>query len=119
MKRVLVVDDTEFMRMSIKHILEGTDFEVVAEAENGLDAVEKYKIYHPDIVLMDITMPVMNGLEALKEIRAVNADAKVIIVSALGQEAIVREAIMNGAITFIVKPFQANTLIEVITRVAQ
>ena len=114
MKKILVVDDTEFMRLTIKRMLENTSFEVVAEAENGAVAVEKYKVYKPDFVLMDITMPIMNGLEALKEIKALNSEAKVVIVSALGQESIVREAIASGATSFIVKPFQGEKLVELL-----
>lgn len=119
MKKILVVDDTEFMRMTIRRVLESANFEIVAEAENGEVAVRKYKTHHPDIVLMDITMPIMNGIEALKEIKAIDASAKVVIVSALGQEMVVREAIANGAETFIVKPFQPETLVELVSRVAQ
>lgn len=115
MKNVLIVDDAEFMRMTIKQMLEGK-VNVVGEAADGQEAVEKYKVLHPDIVLMDITMPVMSGIEALKEIKAYNPEARIIIVSAMGQEQTVREAILHGAETFIVKPFTGDRLIEVVLR---
>lgn len=119
MKNILIVDDTEFMRMTIRRILEDAGFNIIAEAENGAVAVEKYKVHKPDLVLMDITMPVMDGIEALKAIKAINKEAKVIIVSALGQEVVVRQAIIYGAETFIVKPFQGAKLVELVTRVTQ
>lgn len=117
MKNILIVDDTEFMRLTIRRILEEGGYNVIDEAENGAVAVEKFKTHKPDLVLMDITMPVMDGLEALKRIKEMDSSSKVIIVSALGQEAIVREAIANGAATFIVKPFKGERLIELIARV--
>lgn len=116
MKNILIADDTEFMRRTLRHILEEAGFNIVAEAENGVVAIEKYKIYRPDIVLMDIVMPVMNGIEALKEIMTINSEAKVVIVSAMGQETIVSDAIMNGAEAFIVKPFKNERLVELVTQ---
>lgn len=117
MKRVLVVDDALFMRISIKNMLANHDFEIVGEAENGALGVEMYKTLQPDIVTMDITMPVMSGIDALKTIRAFDSQAKVIIVSAMGQESMVKEAIINGAKTFIVKPFKEDKLVQTIQKV--
>jgi two-component system chemotaxis response regulator CheY len=110
--RVLVVDDAAFMRMMIKDILSKSDFEVVGEAENGMTAVEKWKELHPDLTTMDITMPEMDGITAVKEIRKLDANAKIIMCSAMGQQAMVIEAIQAGARDFIVKPFQADRVIE-------
>lgn len=117
MKRVLVVDDAAFMRMAIKRILEENSYEVVGEAENGAVGVRKYKELMPDIVTMDITMPEMTGLEALKRIKEFDPGAKVIIVSAMGQEVMVREAIMLGAKSFIVKPFKNDHVIRTLNKV--
>ncbi len=114
--RILVVDDAAFMRMMIKDILEKNGFEVVGEAENGAQAVEKYKESTPDLVTMDITMPEMDGITALKEIRNINPDAKVIMCSAMGQQAMVIDAIQAGAKDFIVKPFQADRVLEAIKK---
>ena len=102
MTRSLIVDDAAFMRVTIRKMLLKNGFEVVAEAENGADAVEKYSACLPDLVTMDITMPVMDGLTALKEIKKINKAAKVVMVSALGQEAMVRDAVISGAVGFIV-----------------
>ncbi len=112
MKRVLIVDDAAFMRMAIKNILVKHGFEVVDEAQNGLEGVNKYKELKPDIVTMDITMPEMTGLEALKLIMDFDKDAKVVMVSAMGQEQMVMEAIMKGARSFIVKPFREDHVIQ-------
>jgi len=117
MKRVLVVDDAAFMRMAIKRILDGNGFEVIGEAENGAIAVEKYKELKPDIVTMDITMPEMTGLEALKEIREFDPEAKVIMVSAMGQEGMVRETIMLGVKSFIIKPFKNDHVIQTLNKI--
>ncbi len=109
MKKILVVDDSKFMRTMIKNILKNNDYEFV-EAEDGQVAIDCYLKEKPDIVLMDITMPGMSGLEALKKIRAVDMDAQVIMCSAVGQESIIHEAILEGAIDFIVKPFKEDVL---------
>jgi len=115
-KTVLIVDDAAFMRMMIKDILNKNDFEVVGEAENGVQAVEQYKELQPDLVTMDITMPEMDGIAALKEIKQMNPSAIVIMCSAMGQQAMVIDAIQAGAKDFIVKPFQADRVLEAINK---
>lgn len=117
MKKVLIVDDAAFMRMSIKTILEKNGFEIAGEAENGQDGVLKYMELNPDIVTLDITMPEMDGLTALKEIKKIDSNAKVIIVSAMGQEGYVREAVMCGAKSFIVKPFTEEHVLKVLSSI--
>ncbi len=117
-KRVLIVDDAAFMRMLLKDIITKAGFEVVGEASNGKEAVEKYKELKPDIVTMDITMPEMNGIEAVKEIKKIDPNANIIMVSAMGQQAMVIEAIQAGAKDFIVKPFQPARVIEALKKVA-
>ena len=116
-KNVLVVDDAAFMRMMIKDILSKNGYTVVGEAENGMKALEKYKELKPDLVTMDITMPEMDGIQALKAIKGNDANAKVIMCSAMGQQAMVIEAIQSGAKDFIVKPFQADRVIEAVKKV--
>ncbi len=116
-KNILICDDAAFMRMMIKDILTKNGYNVAAEAENGLKAVEKYKEVSPDLVLMDITMPEMDGIQALKEIRKADAGAKVIMCSAMGQQAMVIESIQAGAKDFIVKPFQAERVLEAVKKV--
>lgn len=115
-KRILIVDDAAFMRMMIKDILMKNGYEVVGEAQDGKQAIEKYKELEPDLVTMDITMPEMDGITALKEIRQMNPEAKVIMCSAMGQQAMVIDAIQAGAKDFIVKPFQADRVIEAIQK---
>lgn len=117
MSKVLIVDDAVFMRMAIRTVLERNGFKVAGEAENGADAVGKYLELKPDIVTMDITMPEKSGIDALKSIMAIDSDAKVIMVSAMGQEAIVREAILQGAKSFIVKPFKDEHVVQVLNKV--
>lgn len=116
-KKVLIVDDTAFMRMMLKDILTKNGYEVVGEAENGAKAVEKYKEVTPDLVTMDITMPEMDGISALKNIRSIDSNAKVVMCSAMGQQAMVIEAIQAGARDFIVKPFQADRVLEAVKKV--
>lgn len=116
-KKILIVDDAVFMRMKLKDILEKNGFEVVAEAQNGSEAIEKYKSEKPDLVTMDITMPEMDGVEALKEIKKIDANAKVIMCSAMGQQTMVMEAIQAGALDFIVKPFDNERVLQSINKV--
>lgn len=115
MALVLVVDDAAFMRMRLTKILTAEGHEVV-EAGNGLEAIAAYEEHKPDVVLMDITMPEMDGLQALREIRAKFPDAKVIMCSALGQESTVIEAIKSGAKDFVVKPFQPEVVLAAIKK---
>ena len=115
-KNILVVDDAAFMRMMIKDILTKNGFNVVGEAENGQIAVQKYKELNPDLVTMYITMPEMDGIQALKTIKGNDAGAKVIMCSAMGQQAMVIEAIQSGAKDFIVKPFQAERVLEAVKK---
>lgn len=114
--RVLIVDDAAFMRMMIKEILSKNGYDVVGEASDGAQAIEKYQELTPDLVTMDITMPEMDGITALKEIKKINPSAKVIMCSAMGQQAMVIDAIQAGAKDFIVKPFQADRVIEAIKK---
>lgn len=116
-QRILIVDDAAFMRMMIKDILSKNGFNVVGEAEDGAQAIEKYKELTPDLVTMDITMPEMDGIKALKQIIKINPKAKVLMCSAMGQQAMVIDAIQAGAKDFIVKPFQADRVIEAIQKV--
>ncbi|MFD2628396.1 response regulator [Oceanobacillus kapialis] len=115
-QRILIVDDAAFMRMMIKDILTKNGFDVVGEAQDGLQAVEKYNELLPDLVTMDITMPEKDGITALKEIKANHPHAKIIMCSAMGQQAMVIDAIQAGAKDFIVKPFQADRVIEAIQK---
>lgn len=110
--RVLIVDDAAFMRMMLRDILAKNGFEVVGEADNGKVAVQMYGDLKPDVVTMDITMPEMDGIAAVKEIKAADPDAKIVMVSAMGQQAMVIEAIRSGAADFIVKPFQPDRVLE-------
>ncbi|GAA0134158.1 chemotaxis protein CheY [Paenibacillus sp. YSY-4.3] len=114
--RILIVDDAAFMRMMIRDILTKNGFEVVGEAQDGAQAVEKFKELNPDLVTMDITMPEMDGIAALKEIKQLDPNAKVIMCSAMGQQAMVIDAIQAGAKDFIVKPFQSDRVIEAINK---
>lgn len=115
-KRILIVDDAAFMRMMIKDILVKNGFEVVGEAQDGVEAVEKYAELKPDLVTLDITMPEKDGLTALKEILSSDSDAKVIMCSAMGQQSMVIVP-QAGAKDFIVKPFQADRVLEAINKV--
>lgn len=114
--RVLVVDDAVFIRNTLKMILERNNFEVVGMAGNGIEALQQYKSLKPDVVTMDITMPEMDGLEALRAIREFDKSAKVVMISAMGKEDAVREAVISGAKNFIVKPFQEDKVIAVMSK---
>ena len=113
----MICDDAAFMRMMIKDILTKNGYEIAAEAENGAVAVEKYSEAKPDLVLMDITMPDMDGIQALKKIKEIDPAANIIMCSAMGQQAMVIEAIQSGAKDFIVKPFQAERVLEAVKKV--
>ena len=115
--RILIVDDAAFMRMMLKNILTKNGYEIVAEADNGAAAVGMYKSQKPDLVIMDITMPGMNGIDGLKAIRSADPNANIIMCSAMGQQAMVMEAIQAGAKDFIVKPFQQERILQAIERV--
>lgn len=117
MIKVLIVDDAAFMRMTIRRMLEKNGFEVVGEAENGAEGIKKYSELHPDIVTMDITMPGVGGVEALKTIIQNDPKAKVIMCSAMGQECMVKEAVIAGAKSFIVKPFKEEHVLQTINKI--
>lgn len=117
MLKVLIVDDAAFMRMMIKDILTKNEFEIVGEASNGIQAIELYKQERPDVVTMDITMPEMDGIEAVKLIKEFDPNARIIMCSAMGQQSMVKDAIKAGARDFIVKPFQADKVLEAINKI--
>ncbi|CAJ35499.1 response regulator [Methanocella arvoryzae] len=117
MAKIMIVDDAAFMRTLLKNILFPKGYEIAGEAENGAVAVDKYKELKPDLVTMDIVMPNVNGIEALKQIREFDPNAKVIMCTAVGQENMVRAAIMSGAKGYIVKPFQAPKVLEEVQKV--
>jgi len=115
--RVLVCDDAIFMRTMIADILSGAGYEVVGEAETGLQAIERYRALNPDLVTMDIVMPDMGGIDAVREIVRQDPNAKILMCSAMGQQALVVEAIQAGAKDFVVKPFQPSRVLEAVQRV--
>ncbi len=114
--RVLLVDDASFMRMMLKNILVGSGYEVAGEAENGAKAIEQYKALKPDLVIMDIIMPEMGGIDAVREIIKLNPGAKILMCSSMGQQSLVVEAIQAGAKDFIVKPFQPSNVLEAVKK---
>lgn len=116
-KKVLIVDDALFMRTMLRDIFASTDWQIVAEAENGKQAIEEYKIHRPDLVTMDIVMPEMGGIDALKQILSDDPDASIVVCSALGQKNLILDAVNAGAKDFIVKPFQRTQVLEVVERV--
>ena len=117
MAKVMICDDAAFMRMMLKDILTKNGFEVCGEAANGREAIEKYKELHPDLTTLDITMPEKDGISALKDIKAFDQTAKCIMCSAMGQEAMVVEAIKLGALDFIVKPFKPDRILQTVKKV--
>lgn len=116
MARILIVDDASFMRMMVKDILLKNNYKIAGEAANGLIAVEMYKKDTPDLVMMDITMPEMDGIEAVKAIREYDSEARIIMCSAMGQQSMVMDAIRAGARDFIVKPFQVERVLDALRR---
>ena len=116
-KKILLVDDAAFMRMMLKDILVKNGYNVVGEAENGAKALEKYKELKPTLVIMDITMPEMDGIQAAKAIKSEDGNALIIMCSAMGQQAMVIESIQAGARDFIVKPFQPDRVLEAVKKV--
>lgn len=115
-KKILIVDDAAFMRMMIKDVLTKNGYTNILEAENGANAVEKYQSEKPDLVVMDITMPIMDGIQALKAIKEFDSNAKIIMCSAMGQEAMVMDAVSSGALDFIVKPFKPDRVIQAVSK---
>lgn len=114
---VLICDDAVFMRTMISDILEESGYEIVGQAETGVQAIERYKSLRPDLVTMDIVMPDMGGIDAVREITSFDANAKILMCSAMGQQALVVEAIQAGAKDFVVKPFQPSRVLEAVQRV--
>ncbi|WP_282171570.1 response regulator [Cytobacillus firmus] len=117
MARILIVDDAKFMRVTLGTILKKAGHEIVGEGENGKEAVDLFVNLKPDLVMMDITMPEMSGLEAVREIKRDNPNAKVIMCSAMGQQKVVVESIEAGAKDFIIKPFDEGRVLEAVNRV--
>lgn len=115
-KKVLIVDDAVFMRMKLKNILEANGYEVAGEAQNGQEAFDLYQTTKPDLVTMDITMPEVDGIEALRLIKDADADARVVMCSAMGQQGMVMDAIRSGAIDFIVKPFDTDRVVKALEK---
>ena len=119
MAKILIVDDSRTSRKILKGILENAGYEVIGEATNGLEGYDKYVELKPDVVTMDITMPVLDGIEALKKIKGDYPDAKVVMVTAAGQKTKMVEAVQNGANEFVSKPFDADQLKKIIDKVLQ
>ncbi|MCM3706438.1 response regulator [Cytobacillus firmus] len=115
--RIIIVDDAKFMRVTLSSILKKADHEIVGEGENGKEGVDLFVNLKPDLVMMDITMPEMSGLEAVREIKRQNPNAKVIMCSAMGQQKVIVESIEAGAKDFIIKPFDEGRVLEAVNRV--
>ncbi len=116
MAKIMVVDDAAFLRAMLKDILVSAGHQVVFEAKNGQEAVDKYKAVQPDLVTMDITMPIMEGIQAVKEIRLMDPEANIVMCSAMGQRNLIIQAIQSGAKDFIIKPFQSDRVLEAIDK---
>ena len=114
MANVLIVDDSKYLRLMISKIIKKMGHNVIAEAGNGEEAIEFFKQYKPDLITMDVVMPKLNGLQAVKEIMAINPNARIIIVTALGHEPLVRQALKLGAKDFVIKPFKVEQLIQAV-----
>jgi two-component system chemotaxis response regulator CheY len=119
MKRVLIADDASFMRQMIRDIIEPEGYEVVGEASDGVEVVEKFRELRPDLVMMDIVMPKRSGIDAVRTIRSEDASALIVMCSALGQETLVMEAIQAGAKDFIVKPFKPDSVVATLAKVVE
>ena len=115
-KTIMITDDALFMRVTLKNMLTSNGYQVIAEASNGADAVEKYAAFHPDLVTMDITMPIMDGINACRAIKAADPKANVIMCTAMGQKNMVIEALQAGAKDFIVKPFKQEQVLDKIKK---
>lgn len=116
MAKILIVDDAKFMRMTLGTILKKENHQIVGEADNGADAISLYKKFVPDVVTMDITMPIMNGIDAIKEILKIDPTANIVVCSAMGQQKVIVNAIELGAKDFLIKPFDENRVLETINR---
>ncbi len=116
MKTVMIVDDAMFMRHTLRQILENNNYNVIGEADNGMNALMQYKELQPDIVTMDITMPEIGGIEAVQLIRRIDPQAKIVMMSAMGQQSMVREAIVAGAQGFLVKPFKEEDVVKALSK---
>lgn len=114
--KILIVDNATFIRAMIKNIVSNNGYAVAGEAENGLEAVKLYQTLRPDLVTMDISIPVMNGIESTKAIKKIDSNARIIICTAVGQQSVVVEAVRAGAMDFIIKPFKQETLLRVMQR---
>ncbi len=119
MARILVADDASFMRQMIREIVEAEGHEVVAEASDGVEAIDQFRAHQPDVVTMDIVMPRRSGIDAVRVIREIDPTARVVMCSALGQETLVSEALQAGAVDFIVKPFKPDSVVETLKKVIE
>ncbi len=117
LKSVLIVDDAAFMRMMLKNLIEKNGYQVVGEAGNGAEAIEKYQELRPELITMDVTMPELDGIRAIQEIKKINSRVKIIVISAMGREEVVREALLAGASSFIIKPFDEKKVVTTIERI--